>query len=85
MPSAQCCQLGTFIRQGNECLVNKMCTRHDYLGGMIIRKVRVHHFTRPVMVLTNKTFFGDHPPFLLPISTMVLTGHKIKRVPPPLY
>ena len=42
MPSAQCCQLGTFIRQGNECLVNKMCTRHVYLGGMIIRKVRVN-------------------------------------------
>ena len=35
------------------------------------------------MVLTGKTLGGDHPPFFLPVSTHVLTGPKVKRVPPP--
>ena len=30
------------------------------------------------MVLTGKTFGGDHPPFLLPVSTMVLMVTKVR-------
>ena len=29
-------------------------------------------------ILTGKTFYGDHPPFLLPVSTMVHTWNKSK-------
>ena len=68
-----------------DCLIVKYAkdVRYDISG------ISTHdrYGIRPMctMVLTGKTLGGHHPPFLLPVSTYVLTGPKIKRVPPPWY
>ena len=45
----------------------------------LVTKLRGYHH-----ILTTKTFWGDHPPFFLPVSTVVLTG-KTNFWEPPTY
>ena len=47
--------------------------------------VKFELFHKLTMVLTGNSFFGDHPPFLLPVSTVVLTGKTTFWGPPTLF